>query len=233
MINKETITDLFFDLDHTLWDFDKNSDLTFFKILKKNDISIDVSNFLNFYNPINRKYWEMYRVNKVSKADLRYLRLSDTFKKLNYDINDDLINQLAIDYIEHLSDFNHLIPDTLTVLDLLKSKYKMHIITNGFKEVQKRKLQKSNLIQYFETVTISEDVGVKKPHKLIFDHALTSANANVKNSIMIGDNFNADILGALGVGMKAIYYDFHKTDEQERENVIIVKGLKEIIPILL
>ena len=91
------IDNIFFDLDHTLWDFDKNSDLTFFKILKKNDISIDVSKFLNCYHPINRKYWEMYRVNKVSKADLRYFRLSDTFKKLNYDINDDLINQLAID----------------------------------------------------------------------------------------------------------------------------------------
>ena len=227
------IDNIFFDLDHTLWDFDKNSDLTFFKILKKNDISIDVSKFLNCYHPINRKYWEMYRVNKVSKADLRYYRLSDTFKKLNYDINDYIINQLAIDYIEHLSDFNHLIPETLTVLELLKSKYKMHIITNGFKEVQKRKLQKSDLIQYFKTVTISEDVGVKKPHKLIFNHALTAANANVESSIMIGDNFNADILGALGVGMKAIYYDFHNTNEQERENVIIVKSIKEIIPILL
>ena len=227
------INNIFFDLDHTLWDFDKNSDLTFFKILKKNDISIDVSKFLNFYHPINRKYWDMYRLNKVSKADLRYYRLSDTFKKLNYEINDDHINQLAIDYIEHLSDFNHLIPDTLNVLELLKSKYKMHIITNGFKEVQKRKLQKSDLIQYFETVTISEDVGVKKPHKLIFNHALTAANANVESSIMIGDNFNADILGALGIGMKAIYYDFHKTNEQERENVVIVKSLKEIIPILL
>ena len=227
------IDNIFFDLDHTLWDFDKNSDLTFFKILKKNDISIDVSKFLNCYHPINRKYWEMYRVNKVSKADLRYYRLSDTFKKLNYDISDNLINQLAIDYIEHLSDFNHLIPETLTVLELLKSKYKMHIITNGFKEVQKRKLQKSDLIQYFKTVTISEDVGVKKPHKLIFNHALTAANANVESSIMIGDNFNADILGALGIGMKAIYYDFHKTNEQERENVVIVKSLKEIIPILL
>ena len=226
------IDNIFFDLDHTLWDFDKNSDLTFFKILKKNDISIDVSKFLNCYHPINRKYWEMYRLNKVSKADLRYFRLSDTFKKLNYDINDNLINQLAIDYIEHLSDFNHLIPDTLTVLDLLKSKYKMHIITNGFKEVQKRKLQKSDLIEYFETITISEDVGVKKPHKLIFDHALTAANANVENSVMIGDNFNADILGALGVGMKAIYYDFHKTNEQERENLIIIKNLKELIKIL-
>ncbi|MDC2975149.1 YjjG family noncanonical pyrimidine nucleotidase [Bacteroidota bacterium] len=227
------IKNIFFDLDHTLWDFDKNSDLTFFKILKKNDISIDVSKFLNCYHPINRKYWEMYRENKVSKADLRYYRLFDTFKKLNYDINDNLINQLSIDYIEHLSDFNHLIPDTLNVLELLKSKYKMHIITNGFKEVQKRKLQKSDLIQYFKTVTISEDVGVKKPHKLIFNHALTAANANVESSIMIGDNFNADILGALGIGMKAIYYDFHKTNEQERENVIIVKSLKEIIPILL
>ena len=226
------VNNIFFDLDHTLWDFDKNSDLTFFKILKKNNLNIDVSRFLNSYHPINRKYWELYRENKVSKADLRYYRLSDTFKKLNYDINDDLINQLAIDYIENLSDFNHLIPDTLIVLNSLKSNYRMHIITNGFKEVQKRKLEKSKLIQYFDSVTISEDVGVKKPHKLIFDHALTAANANVENSVMIGDNFNADILGALGVGMKAIYYDFHKTNEQERENLIIIKNLKELIKIL-
>jgi len=229
----KTIKNIFFDLDHTLWDFDKNSDLTFFKILNKNNISIDITNFLNFYHPINKKYWDMYRINKVSKADLRYNRLSETFKKLNYKINDEVISQLAIDYIEHLSDFNHLIPDTLNVLDFLKSKYKMHIITNGFKEVQKRKLEKSNLIHYFETVTISEDVGEKKPHKLIFNHALKVANANVENSIMIGDNFNADILGALGVGMKAIYYDFHKTNEKERENVIIIKRLKEIITILV
>ena len=229
----KTIKNIFFDLDLTLWDFDKNSDLTFFKILNKNNISIDITNFLNFYHPINKKYWDMYRINKVSKADLRYNRLSETFKKLNYKINDEVINQLAIDYIEHLSDFNHLIPDTLNVLDFLKSKYKMHIITNGFKEVQKRKLEKSNLIHYFDTVTISEDVGEKKPHKLIFNHALKVANANVENSIMIGDNFNADILGALGVGMKAIYYDFHKTNEKERENVIIIKRLKEIITILV
>ena len=226
------INNIFFDLDHTLWDFDKNSDLTFFKILKKNDISIDVSKFLNCYHPINRKYWEMYRVNKVSKADLRYYRLSDTFKKLNYDINDDLINQLAIDYIEHLSDFNHLIPETLTVLELLKSKYKMHIITNGFKEVQKRKLQKSDLIQYFETVTISEDVGVKKPHKLIFDHALKAANANVESSIMIGDNFNADIIGAKSIGMKAIYYNFHRTNERQVDGVLEINDLSELEDIL-
>ena len=226
------IKDIFFDLDHTLWDFDKNSDLTFFKILEKNNIKIDVNKFLNEYHPVNRKYWEMYRENKVSKADLRFYRLSDTFNKLNYKVDHNVINKLAVDYIEHLSDFNNLIPNTLMVLDSLKLKYKMHIITNGFKEVQKRKLIKSNLAHYFKTVTISEDVGVKKPNKLIFNHAIKSAKASIKNSIMIGDNYNADILGANKIGMKAIYFNFHKTSEENIENVIIIEDLEEILKIL-
>ena len=226
------IKDIFFDLDHTLWDFDKNSDLTFFKILEKNNIKIEVNKFLNEYHPVNRKYWEMYRENKVSKADLRFYRLSDTFNKLNYKVDHNVINKLAVDYIEHLSDFNNLIPNTLMVLDSLKLKYKMHIITNGFKEVQKRKLIKSNLAHYFKTVTISEYVGVKKPNKLIFNHAIKSANASIKNSIMIGDNYNADILGANKIGMKAIYFNFHKTNEENRENVIIIENLEEILKIL-
>ena len=118
------------------------------------------------------------------------------------------------------------------VLDSLKLKYKMHIITNGFKEVQKRKLIKSNLVHYFKTVTISEDVGVKKPDTLIFNHAIKSAKATIENSIMIGDNYNADILGANKMGMKAIYFNFHKTNEENRENVIIIENLKEILKIL-
>tara|TARA_Y100001958_G_scaffold63550_1_gene42749 strand:- start:911 stop:1600 length:690 start_codon:yes stop_codon:yes gene_type:complete len=228
----QKIKNIFFDLDHTLWDFDKNSDLTFFKILQKNNIKIDVNKFLFEYHPINRKYWDMYRENRVSKSDLRFFRLSDTFNKLNYKVDDDIINKLAIDYIEHLSDFNNLIPDTFLVLEELKLKYNMHIITNGFKEVQRRKLEKSKLIHYFKTVTISEDVGVKKPDKLIFEHAIFSAKAKIENSIMIGDNYHADILGASALGMRAIYFNFHKTDEQRRENVIIIENLKEILKIL-
>ncbi len=228
----QKIKNIFFDLDHTLWDFDKNSDLTFFKILQKNNIKIDVNKFLFEYHPINRKYWDMYRENRVSKSDLRFFRLSDTFNKLNYKVDDDIINKLAIDYIEHLSDFNNLIPDTFLVLEELKLKYNMHIITNGFKEVQRRKLKKSKLIHYFKTVTISEDVGVKKPDKLIFEHAIFSAKAKIENSIMIGDNYHADILGASALGMRAIYFNFHKTDEQRRENVIVIENLKEILKIL-
>ena len=228
----QKIKNIFFDLDHTLWDFDKNSDLTFFKILQKNNIKIDVNKFLFEYHPINRKYWDMYRENRVSKSDLRFFRLSDTFNKLNYKVDDDIINKLAIDYIEHLSDFNNLIPDTFLVLEELKLKYNMHIITNGFKEVQRRKLEKSKLIHYFKTVTISEDVGVKKPDKVIFEHAIFSAKAKIENSIMIGDNYHADILGASALGMRAIYFNFHKTDEQRRENVIVIENLKEILKIL-
>ena len=228
----QKIKNIFFDLDHTLWDFDKNSDLTFFKILQKNNIKIDVNKFLFEYHPINRKYWDMYRENRVSKSDLRFFRLSDTFNKLNYKVDDEIINKLAIDYIEHLSDFNNLIPDTFLVLEELKLKYNMHIITNGFKEVQRRKLEKSKLINYFKTVTISEDVGVKKPDKLIFEHAIFSAKAKIENSIMIGDNYHADILGASALGMRAIYFNFHKTDEQRRENVIVIENLKEILKIL-
>ncbi len=226
------INDIFFDLDHTLWDFDKNSDLTFFKILKKNNISVDVTNFLNIYHPINRKYWDMYRKNKVSKADLRFYRLFDTFKKLNFKASNNVIHKLSEDYIKHLSDFNNLIPNALRILEALKSKYNMHIITNGFKEVQKRKLIKSNLANYFKTVTISEDLGVKKPNKLIFNHAIKLAKASVENSIMIGDNYSADILGANKIGMKAIYFNFHKTAEENRENVIIIENLEEILKIL-
>ena len=113
------IKNIFWDLDHTLWDFDKNSDLTIKKILKLNQINIDYKVFLKEYHPINRKYWDMYRQNKVSKPDLRFYRLYDTFKKINYDITDNLINKMAEDYIIHLSDYNYLIPNAVLVLSLI------------------------------------------------------------------------------------------------------------------
>ncbi len=228
----EDIKNIFFDLDHTLWDFDKNSDLTFHKIIEKNNIKIDMSKFLDAYHPINRRYWNLYRIDKVTKADLRFYRLSDTFKQLKFELDDEMINKLAIDYIEHLSDFNYLISNTILVLDYLYLKYNMHIITNGFKEVQRRKLEKSDLLKYFRSITISEDVGVKKPDEIIFKHALQKSNSLIENSIMIGDNYNADILGANNIGMKSIYFNFHKTKEQQKKNVVVIQDLKEILQIL-
>jgi len=208
----KNIEHVFFDLDHTLWDFDKNSALTFEKIFGLNNIEINLDEFLEVYVPLNLQYWKLYRENKIDKESLRYGRLNDVFKSLNMRIKTRMIYKLSEDYIDNLINFNHLFEGTVEILDYLKPKYKMHIITNGFKEVQHGKLNKSNIDHYFDTVTNSEMVGVKKPNPKIFNHALDKARAKVENSIMIGDNYEADIQGALNLGFEAICFNYHKEE---------------------
>ena len=207
------IEHVFFDLDHTLWDFEKNSDLTFHKLFKDYSIDLEVSSFLAVYKPINLKFWRLYREEKISKENLRYQRLKEAFDVVNYDASDDLINVLAIKYIEIMPNFNHLFEGTFDILDYLKEKYQLHIITNGFEEVQSRKMKSSNIDHYFNQVITSESVGVKKPNPRVFEYALNIANASKENSIMIGDSIEADIEGALNFGLKAIHCDFEKTGD--------------------
>ena len=204
------ITDVFFDLDHTLWDFDKNSGLTFEKIFKLNGISIDLGAFLSEYEPINLDYWKLYREEKIEKEALRFGRLNDAFLAIDMQIDKNTILKLSDDYITHLSTFNYLFENTFEILDYLNLNYNLHIITNGFKEVQHGKLVNSKIDNYFKTVTNSEMAGVKKPNPKIFDFALQVANTNVDQSIMIGDNYEADVLGAINVGMDAIFFDINK-----------------------
>ena len=204
------ISHVFFDLDHTLWDFDKNSGLTFQKIFQMNNMDIDLAEFLKVYEPLNLNYWKLYREDKIDKVSLRYKRLDDTFNILGHKVKSRIINKLSEDYIDHLCTFNHLFDGTIEILDYLAPKYQLHIITNGFKEVQQGKLNNANINQYFKTVTNSEMVGVKKTKKKIFNHALNLANANIENSIMIGDNLEADIMGALDIGLDAICFNYHK-----------------------
>jgi len=203
---------IFFDLDHTIWDFDKNSKFTFKKIFQLNNINLDIDVFLEAYLPINTSYWKLYRANNISKQDLRFGRLKDTFKSIDLNISTKLIHKLSEDYIKFLSTFNFLIEDSLKVLEYLNKKYTLHIITNGFQEVQNEKLLNSNIYHFFSTITNSEMVGVKKPNKKIFQVALDKANANKTNSIMIGDNLDADVIGALKFGMSSILFNFHKED---------------------
>ena len=214
------ITDVFFDLDHTLWDFDKNSALTFDLILKKNKIDVSLSSFLEHYMPINLKYWKLYRDEKVSKNDLRFERLNETFNAINIKLGKQLVNKLSEDYIEYLTTHNHIFDGTLEILDYLKPKYKLHIITNGFEEVQNRKLSHANIIHYFDTITNSEMVGVKKPNPKMFHFALDQAKTKKESSIMIGDNYEADILGALNIGLDAICFNYHK--------VALDKNIKQV-----
>ncbi|MFH4967046.1 YjjG family noncanonical pyrimidine nucleotidase [Gaetbulibacter sp. M240] len=201
------ITDVFFDLDHTLWDFDKNSALTFEKIFKSNTIEVSLNDFISVYEPINLKYWKLYREDKISKAYLRFKRLNDAFLELDLTLDPEIINTLSEDYITHLSSFNHLFDHTKEILTYLSQQYRLHIITNGFQEVQHKKLAQSNIIHYFETVTNSEIAGVKKPHPDIFYYALELAKTSKEKSVMIGDNLEADVLGAKEIGMEAIFFN--------------------------
>ena len=148
-----TITDIFFDLDHTLWDFDKNSVLAFDKIFKTHHPKIDTNQFVEIYAPINQSCWKLYQVDKITHEELRYQRLKQTFDILNYTISDEEIDQISVDYIEFLPDNNLLFDGAKEILEYLFPKYNLHIITNGFAEVQTRKLKNSGIENYFKTIT--------------------------------------------------------------------------------
>lgn len=221
------IEHIFFDLDHTLWDFEKNSDLTFQKLFDKHSISANLTDFLLVYKPLNREFWKLYREEKVSKEDLRYLRLKRTFDSIDYQISDELIHLLAIEYIEYLPHFNHLFEHTFEILTYLKEKYELHIITNGFAEIQSKKMESSKISHFFSRVITSESVQVKKPNPKVFYHALEVANATIENSIMIGDSVEADIEGALNIGMKAIHCNF-ENEQITPTNFTSITSLLEI-----
>lgn len=207
------IQHIFFDLDHTLWDFDKNSALTFEVIFKEQKLKINLQEFLDAYTPINENYWKLYRDNKISKEDLRTGRLKDCFESLKYQISPVIIDNLSTQYIHFLPGFNNLLEDAHDTLQYLEPKYKLHIITNGFEEVQQNKLENSKISSFFRTVTTSEEAGVKKPHPGIFNLALEKSGALPSNSLMIGDSYEADILGANNIGMHSVYFDYYQKED--------------------
>ena len=189
------IKHVFFDLDHTIWDFDKNSAMAFDSIFIKNRIDIETSKFLEEYIPINFQYWKYFREGQITKEQLRYSRLKKSFDNLNIEIDDHLINKLADDYIAFLPDNNHLF--------------------------------EGKIDHFFKSVTTSESVGVKKPDPKIFRYALEIAEATHVESVMIGDTYEADILGARGVGMQTICFNYHKANLHNDERV--VNTLPEIL----
>lgn len=226
MINTNSVTDVFFDLDHTLWDFEKNSGLTFNKIFLELNFPFSLDVFLKLYNPINHAQWKLYRENKITQEDLRFNRLNKTFEKLNYSASIGLIDNISEKYITYLSTFPHLFEGTLELLEALKNRFRLHIITNGFDKVQQFKIENSGIESFFEFVFTAEKVGFKKPHPEIFIQSLKTVNTTAEASIMIGDSFEADILGALNQGMQAIHFNSH--NEEVHTKCPIVYSLAEL-----
>lgn len=201
---------LFFDLDRTLWDFETNSEMALSLLFDQLELGNSIRSFRTFhtqYKKINAQLWFDYAKGKVTKEELRTSRFDRALKKFN--INDSaLATRLGDGYIELSPYQTNLFPHTIETLDTLKKDgYILHIITNGFKEVQFIKLKNSGLIDYFDVVLCSEEVGKTKPSPVVFQTALDRAKANKKESLMIGDDYHADIIGAEKFGMQSILFD--------------------------
>lgn len=201
---------IFFDLDRTLWDFDAAAEVAFEKIYDQyhlKDLGIPSAHeFHLVYHPLNEKLWELYRANQITKDELNHTRFMKPLE--HYGIrNDELADRLSEDYVYWSPRIVRLVPGTMELLDYLKPKYHLHLITNGFQEVQHTKLSGSGMEPYFETLTVSEEVGVKKPNPEIFEYALRKAGATPEESLMIGDEMDVDIDGARAAGMDQILFN--------------------------
>ncbi len=226
--------DVFFDLDHTLWDFDKNAEETLaelFVTYRFADLGILSSDlFIETYNRHNKRLWSLYHLGKIDKEQLREQRFSSTFMELG--VESSLFpKSFELDYLRICPQKTNLFPHTHEILAYLQSKYRLHLISNGFKEASQVKIANSKLQPYFSTIVLSEDVGVHKPDPKIFHYAVRGAETTIASSVMIGDSLEADIQGALNVGMSAIY--FNPLDAPVPQNVThAVVSLHELTTLL-
>jgi len=226
---------VFFDLDHTLWDFETNSRKTLANLFETNDLaSKGVPDFIQFferYTYHNHRLWDRYTKGFIKQDELRWKRMWLTL--LDFKLADESLSRsLGIQFLEQLPEQKSLFPYTIEILTYLKEKkYRMHLVTNGFEKVQHHKIQQANLAQFFEQVITSEASNSLKPNKEIFEYAMNKAGAIASESIMIGDNLDADIQGGINAGMDTIFVN-HLNVEPYITPTFVVYHLKELENIL-
>ncbi|MEJ8842138.1 YjjG family noncanonical pyrimidine nucleotidase [Lacibacter sp. H375] len=223
---------LFFDLDHTLWDFDANAMETLADVYKELDLQAaginDFDLFCKHYLHHNAILWDRYHHGYISADDLKWKRMWRTLLEFKNG-SEELARKMSGYFLEVLPTKQNLFPYTHEILRHLKEKeYKLHLITNGFEKTQWRKLDNSQLGQYFEEVITSERSNSVKPNKEIFEYALRITGAELTQSIMIGDNLDADIKGALNAGMHAIFVNHINAELKGIEPTYVITHLKEL-----
>lgn len=222
---------LFFDLDHTLWDFEANSRQTLeelYHLLNLSEKGVhDFDLFHRCYIVHNDKLWDRYRNGYIKVDELRWKRMWLTL--LDFKIGDEpLARKMDVLFLDALPTRKILFPHTLEVLDYLRDKgYALHLITNGFEKTQHSKLQHAGLAGYFTEVITSEGSNSLKPHKEIFEYALQKAGAEKLESIMLGDNVEVDIQGAMNAGIDQVYIN-HLDQEPAVQPTYTVRSLKEL-----
>jgi putative hydrolase of the HAD superfamily len=224
------VRQLFFDLDRTLWDFEANSKRALQHLYESLSLGDTIEHFMHFHHTyirVNANLWQQYGKGKLSKEALRDNRFKDALA--HHGIHDhDIAQKMSNGYIDLSPKQTALFPGAIeTLTELKRQNYRMHIITNGFHEVQHVKLDTSGLRSFFDVVLSSESVGFTKPHREIFHEAQRLTNCQPQHAIMIGDDFKADIIGALNANWTAIHFDPEVKFKNER-NVPRIRSLNEL-----
>jgi len=227
----KNIRHIFFDLDNTLWDHRNNAYLTLKEIYKRENVqekyNLDFEDFHREYFTINERLWAQIRDGEIDKEYLRKHRFYDSF--LFFGIDDfDLAQVFEQNFLDEILNYNDLVEGAFELLEYLSEKgYTLHILSNGFKEVTYRKCELSGIQNYFKTITSADELNVRKPQPEIYEYALKKANAKKEESIMIGDDWIADVEGALSFGIDAVFFDVFK-DNFGNDEVKVIRELKEL-----
>ena len=229
------IEHIFFDLDNTLWDHRGNAFSTLKEIFKRQEVydkyGIDFEDFHTEYYTINERLWEQIRDGEIDKEYLRKHRFYDSF--LFFGIDDESLAQAFEDnFLDEILNYNDLVEGSFEILEYLyDSGYKLHILSNGFEEVTRRKCELSGIQNYFQTITSADEIDIRKPRPEIYQYALNKAGAVPAGSMMIGDDWIADVEGAKSFGLSVIYLDVFD-DKYEADGVKVIRKLLELKDIL-
>lgn len=229
------IQHIFFDLDNTLWDHRKNAYLTLKEIFETEQVSLryqlDFEEFHTEYFTINERLWEQIRDGEIDKEYLRKHRFYDSF--LFFGIDDFELSQVFENqFLDQILRHNDLVEGAFELLEYLSAKkYDLHILSNGFEEVTSRKCELSGIKNYFKTITSADEINIRKPQGEIYQYALNKSNAKKEDSMMIGDDWVADVEGGKAFGLKVVFLDVFN-DNFEAEEVMVIKKLAELKNIL-
>lgn len=198
---------LFIDLDDTLWDTYHNNKECLEEVYddyRLNRYYASFEAFFDVYFPHNVELWDRYRRGAIDKATLILERFAYVLRPCGITDKTDIL-ALNDDFLQRTARKTRVLPGTFELLRYLRPRYRMYILSNGFREVQQKKLEHAGLAPYFDRMILSEDAGINKPHKAIFDFALVNTNARRNESLMIGDSWEADIEGAYGAEIDQLW----------------------------
>ena len=225
---------LFFDLDDTLWDTAYNNKACLEEIYYDYRFERYYPSFEDFFNrymPHNLLLWDKYRNNEIDRRTLILERLLYVLRPMG--IDDEVFAwQLNNDFLQRTATKTKLIDGAIELLEYLAPRYRLFILSNGFREIQSLKMENAGLAPYFERIILSEDISIQKPHKKIFDYALKSANARRSESLMTGDSYETDIVGAQNAGIDQIWFNPFQETAKGPPPTFAVRSLIEITQIV-